>query len=172
MSIKFKAALLALAVAAPQIASAGNVATVQIYNNLYNQGGTAGAVGMTPSTMTVNYFSSGTTQCDTAVVGFRSLATEVIGTGSSQKCATISSVDIIAGASIINTALQVYSTTPVTITLTSADFEHMIIVQDLGTGVTGTAASDGSIAPVFDATNGLVSTKGTPGYILSESKLR
>ena len=173
MSIKFKTALsvLALALVVPGIASAANVKTIQVYNNLYNRAATGGALGMTPSNIVVNYFN-GATQCDTATVAFRTFTSEIVGTGASQKCADVTTVKIVAGTSSVNTGLQVYNNTPVVVTLTAADFEHAIIVQDLGTGVTGTPASDGSIAPVFDATNGNVSTTGTLGTAILESKLQ
>lgn len=172
MSMKLNIAVsaLALALLATGTSSAGTVKTIQVFNNLYNQAGTGGNQGMTPTSITVNYFN-GATQCDTATVAFRGIASEVVGTGSNQKCADVTSVKIVAGTSSINTSLQVYSATPVTITLTAADYEHAIIIQDLGTGVTGTAAADGSIAPVFDSTIGTVTTAGTLGHILSESKL-
>lgn len=173
MSIKLTTAFsaLVLAMAIPSISTAANVMTIQVYNNLYNQAATGGVAGMTPSNITVNYFN-GATQCDTASVPFRTFVSEIVGTGSNQKCAAVTSVKIVAGTSSINTGLQVYSTTPVTVSLTAADYEHSIIVQDLGTGVTGTPASDGSIAPVFDITNGTLTTQGTLGSAILESKIR
>lgn len=170
MSMKLKTAISAVALAISLPISAGNVMSIQVYNNLYNQAATGGAAGMTPSNITAQFFN-GATQCDSATVGFRAMVTELVGTGSGQKCASVTAVKIVAGTSSINTSLQVYSTTAVSVSLTTADYEHSIIVQDLGTGVTGTAASDGSIAPIFDATNGTVSTQGTPGTLLTESKL-
>lgn len=171
MSMKLKTAISALALAVSLPLSAATIKSIQVYNNLYNQGGTSGAAGMTPSNVTAQFFN-GATQCDSVAVGFRAMITELVGTGSSQKCADVTSVKLVAGTSSINTALQVYNTTAVTVSITGTDYEHFIIVQDLGTGVTGTAAADGSIAPIFDATNGTVATQGTPGYVLTESKLR
>ncbi len=172
MKLKLLAAAstLAFLLAAPSISLAAQVMAIQVYNNLYNQAATGGASGMTPSTITAEFFN-GATQCDSVVVGFRALISELVGTGSGQKCATVSSVKIVAGTSTVNTALQVYNTTAVTVALTTSDFEHSIIVQDLGTGVTGTPAADGSIAPVFDSTNGTLTTLGTPGTLIKESKL-
>lgn len=170
MSIKFKLACSALALALPCLASAATVKTIQVYNNLYNQAATSGAAGMTSSTITVNFYN-GATKCDSALVGFRNHIDEIIGTGAAQKCADVTSVKIVAGTSTTNTTLQVYDTTPVSITPTSTNYEHSIIIQDLGTGVTGTAAADGSIAPIFDASNGTVSTKGTLGYAVLTSKI-
>lgn len=169
MNRKFKTALsaLTLALAVPSMSTAATVKTIQIYNNLYNQAATA--PGMTPSNITVNFFN-GATQCDTANVTFRNFVNEVVGTGGGQKCADVSVVKIVAGNSSINTALSVYDPTAVSVAITASDYEHSIIVQDLGTGVTGTAASDGSIAPIFDDSNGTVTTKGTPGSIIQESK--
>jgi hypothetical protein len=164
------ASVLASLIVVPAVSSAANVMMIQVYNNLYNQAGTAGAQGMTPSSITAQFYN-GATQCDSVVVPFRTLVSELVGTGASQKCATVSSVKIVAGTSAINTALQVYAVAPITVAITGADFEHSLIVQDLGTGVTGTAAADGSIAPIFDTTNGNITTAGTPGYALKESKL-
>ena len=164
------ASALATLIDVPGDSSAGPVMMIQVYNNLYNQVATAAVAGMTPSAITAEFFN-GATQCDSVVVGFRALISELVGTGASQKCATVSSVKIVAGTSTINTALQVYAVTPVVVALTTTDFEHSIIVQDLGTGVTGTAAADGSIAPVFDTTNGNLTTTGTPGTLIKESKL-
>lgn len=125
---------------------------------------------MTSSTITVNFYN-GATKCDSALVGFRNHVDEIVGTGSSQKCADVTSITIVAGPSTVNSSLQVYDTTPVTITPTSSNYEHAIIIQDLGTGVAGTAAADGSIAPIFDATNGSIATKGTLGYTSITSKI-
>ena len=166
----FVVSALASLMIVPAASFAGPVMMIQVYNNLYNQAATAGAAGMTPSTITAQFFNGGT-MCDSVTVSFRALVSELVGTGSSQKCATVSSVKIVAGTSSVNTALQIYNVTPVVVALTSADFEHSIIVQDLGTGVTGTAAADGSIAPVFDTTNGALTTTGTPGTLIKESKL-
>jgi hypothetical protein len=169
MSIKSKVAFSVLSLAMAASANAGIVKNIQVYNNLYNQSATSGAAGMTSSGITVNYYN-GATKCDSAVVAFRNLATEVVGTG--QKCADVTSVTIVAGTSVINSSIQAYKTAAVTISMTAADYEHAIIIQDLGTGVTGTAASDGSIAPIFDATNGTVTTQGTLGYTMLESKIK
>lgn len=162
---------LVLLLSTTEMATAATIKTIQVYNNLYNQSATAGAAGMTPSNITVNFFN-GATQCDTAVVNFRNFVSEIVGTGANQKCADVTVVKIVAGTSSINTGLQVYNTGAVSVNMTGADYEHAIIVQDLGTGTTGSAAADGSIAPIFDATNGAVTTKGTLGTVLTESKFR
>lgn len=162
---------LAFALTLPGLAAAGTIKMIQVYNNLYNQAATTGAAGITPSNITVNYYNSATL-CDTAILAFRAFATEIVGTGSNQKCTDVTAVKIIAGKSVSSSSFQIYNTTPVVVNLTAADFEHAIIVQDLGTGVTGTPAADGSIAPVFSASDGSVATTGTLGTILSESKLR
>jgi hypothetical protein len=164
------ASVLASLIVVPAVSSAANVMMIQVYNNLYNQAVAGGASGMTPSGITAQFFN-GATQCDSVVIPFRGFISELIGTGASQKCTTVSSVKIVAGASSVNSSLQIYNVTPVVVSITTSDFEHSIIVQDLGTGVTGTAAADGSIAPTFDPNNGTIATTGTPGYIMKESKL-
>ena len=148
MRNQLKATILGIAVAMPCISNAATVKTIQIYNNLYNQA--AREAGVTPSNITVKYFN-GATQCDTTTITFRNIVSEIVGTGANQLCADVSSIQLIAGASNSNASLQVYSATPVTVNLTSTDYEHFLIVQDLGTGVTGTPASDGSIAPIFNS---------------------
>lgn len=170
MRMKLNLVASALALAVTGSAVAGNVSAVQVYNNLYNQSATGGALGLAPSAITVDFYN-GATKCDTAIVGFRALVNVLVGTGASQKCAAVSSIKVIAGFSTMSSTLQVYSTTPVTISLAS-EFEHSVIIQDLGTGVTGTPASDGSIAPVFDTTNGTIATLGKLGYEIIESKIR
>lgn len=169
MNNQLKATILGLAMSMPGVSMAAAVKAVQIYNNLYNQA--AGISGVTSTNISVKYFN-GATQCDSATITFRNYASESAGTGSNQLCTDISSIQIIAGPSISNSSLQVYSATPVTVSLTASDFEHLIIVQDLGTGVTGTPASDGSIAPLFNGADGSVSSAGVLGTILSESKIR
>jgi hypothetical protein len=173
MRLKLKSVLpaLALAMLVPGISTAATVKTIQVYNNLYNQAATGGVSGMTPSNVTAQFFN-GATMCDSVAVTFRNSISEIVGTGANQKCADVTVVKIVAGLSSVNTALQVYNTTAVSVNITAADYEHSIIVQDLGTGVTGTAASDGSIAPVFDTTNGTLTTLGTPGTLILESKFR
>lgn len=169
MGMKLKTSGLCLAMTMiPMIGFASTVKTIQVFNNLYNQASSAG--GVTATNVTVN-FMNGATQCDTTTVTFRTSIAEVVGTGSNQKCADVTSVQIIAKASNSDPTLQVYSVTPVTVNLTGADYEHLIIIQDLGTGVTGTPASDGSIAPVFNSTDGSVTTAGTLGTVLVESKM-
>ena len=174
MEFKLKSILpasaLTCAMFLPGMVTAGTVKMIQVFNNLYNQAATGGVAGLTPSSITAQFYN-GATMCDSVVVTFRSTISEIIGTGSNQKCTDVTSVNIVPGFSAICTTLQVYSTTPVTVNVTATDFEHSIIVQDLGTGITGTPAVDGSIAPVFNTTNGTAATLGTPGYIISESKL-
>lgn len=156
---------LGLVIIIPGVAISGtSIKVIQIYNNLYNQA--AGTTGVSATNVTIAYFN-GSTQCDSSSALFRSYIQMNAKPG--QSCANITSVQITAGGSALNSAIQVYDPTPVTIYLNDNVYAHYITLQDLGTGLAGVPASDGSISPLFSSVNGTILSVGTMGSVLVES---
>lgn len=149
----------------PTLSSAGTIKIIPIVNNLYNQA--SGNTGSSASDITVQYYN-GLTLCDTAIITFRQYRTEQVGTGANQACPNVTSLQFIAGTSTYNPSYQVYATAPILVSLDDTKYVHSIIIQDLGTGTMGVPAIDGSIAPIFDSTNGQILTLGIMGTVLVE----
>lgn len=147
------------------VGHSGTIKVIQLFNNLYSQASSDTTV--TASSITVQYYNE-ETLCDTATLSFRNYATENAGTGSNQPCANITSLQFIAGSAMSNTSIQIYNPLPVVVNLNDANYAHSVIIQDLGTGLPGAPAIDGSIKPTFNVIDGTVSQMGTMGTVLVE----
>ncbi len=135
---------------------------IQLTNNLYNS--EASTAGVTPSSALVQLYTGSSVLCDSRTVAYQSTLTIQPGmTGSvtghttctsNQKITSVSATPIIA-----NTAVgAIFTASPVSFTVTNSTGISLLSLKMK-------PANGSDYAPVFDATNGVIVTSGTPTLV-------
>lgn len=132
-------------------ANAAILQQIQIANMLYNQDATGANPGLTTDPVLVKFFTNGSANpCYSATVPFQGAIAVTSGTG--QACsAAITTVSFTPVASAV--VGTIYNA-PTNATLTSEYTQQLLIQQTTKSGNT-------SYGPIFDTTNGLVTTPGS-----------
>lgn len=124
---------------------------IQVANMLYNQDATGANPGMSPTSVLVKGFVSGSgTACYSATIPFQSSISITTGTG--QACSTAIATMTFTPVAIATVGTAY--TAPATLTLSNNFTQQLLIQQTPKAGAV-------SFGPVFDATNGVVVTPGT-----------
>ncbi len=130
--------------AAPETHTVGAapIQRIDVVNMLWNQNGTGGAAGLSPTSVVVAFQNGGAKPCFTTTLAFQGATTVLAGTG--QACvAAVTSVDV---TPVAGPAGTVYAT-PASVAITSTFYATQVIINN-------------KTDPIFDATNGAVKTQG------------
>lgn len=144
-------------------ANAAILQQIQIANMLYNMDATSSNPGVTPDSVVVKLFTAAapSTACYTATIAYQSSVSITTGTG--QACTAAAATMTVAP--VASATVGTVYTAPATYTF-NADYTQQILIQqkpDL-------ASPSTQYGPVFDTTNGLVTTPGT-AVVLNQSHI-
>lgn len=129
--------------ASTQVFAANPVQRIDVVNMLWNPNGTAGAQGLSPTSVVVAFNNGGAKPCFTTTLAFQGSTTVLAGTG--QAC--VAKVTTVTFTPVAGPAGTVYATPGSATNINGAFFTTQLIV---GNGTD----------PQFDATNGAVKTQG------------
>src|SRR5438445_5608750 len=139
----FFARVLLAVLASTQVYAVTKIQRIDVVNLLWNQNGTSGIPGLTPTSVVVAFNNGGAKPCYTNTLSFQGATTVLAGTG--QVC--IAAVTSISVTPVAGPAGTVYAA-PSNFAITGSYFATQIIINQL-------------TAPTFDSTNGSVVTQGT-----------
>jgi hypothetical protein len=137
---------------------------VQVANNLYNNN--AGSPGVTQTDVVLKFYTGSSILCDTRTVtygGFVTIQPGVTGSAEGHTTCTGSQLITSVTATPITATAQigsVYGTTPVSFTVTNTTTITQLTVSQTASTIAGVVTT--SYAPIFNVTNGTVSTAGVP----------
>ena len=134
--------LLALLVCFPAFASASPIQQIYVSNMLWNQNATAAAQGLTPTAVVVAFHNGGASACFTTTLAFQGATTILVGTG--QPC--VAAVTTVSMTPVAGPAGTIYAT-PTAAAVPGANYSTQILI-------------DNKTDPIFDTTNGKISTQG------------
>jgi hypothetical protein len=121
------------------------VSTIQqinVTNVLWNPNGTAGAPGMTQTSVLVSFHNGGAKPCFTTTLAYDGMTTVLVGSG--QAC--VAAVTSVSFAPVAGPSGNVYAA-PTDVTIDGSYFVTQMLI-------------DNGTDPVFDTTNGLIKTQG------------